>query len=87
MWEKIEKLKLKSQSENLKCVLPTNLYDLNTLFLAVQNSSMGDLVPWLPPLENTLKTYMEKRTSVAEKAILAKKKLAEKVRKSRQNLA
>ena len=31
--------------------------------------------------------YMEKRTFVAGMAILAKKKLAEKVRKSRQNLA
>ena len=31
-------------------------------------------------------TYMQKTCDVAEKAILAKKKFAEKVRKSRQNV-
>ena len=36
---------------------------------------------------NIPKPYMEKRAFVAWMAILAKKKLAEKVRKSRQNLA
>ena len=33
-----------------------------------------------------VKAYMQKTCDVAEKAILAKKKSAEKVRKSRQNV-
>ena len=36
--------------------------------------------------EGYFTSYMQKTCDVAEKAILAKKKIAEKVRKSRQNV-
>ena len=35
---------------------------------------------------NEVETYMQKTCDVAEKAILAKKKIAEKVRKSQPNV-
>ena len=40
----------------------------------------------MPIDQKNSSTYMQKTCDVAEKAILAKKKFAEKVRKSRQNV-
>ena len=57
-----------------------------------QNSAFGPknacfLHTYTKNQENlTVRAYMQKTCDVGEKAILAKKKIAEKVRKSRQNV-